>query len=247
MYRLAKLGFSQSYTYFTWRNTARELAEYFTELTQPPVSDFFRPNAWPNTPDILHEVLQVGGRPAFQARLVLAATLSANYGIYGPAYELGENVPREPGSEEYLDSEKYQQRTWDLERPDSLRDQIAAVNRARREHPALQSNERLWFHEIDNEHLLAYTKNTPDRSDVILGIVNLDFTRVQSGTLRVGVEGLGLPGDRPFEAVDLLDGSTQLWHGDEQRIELDPATAPARVWQLRPMPRDERQFETYGG
>jgi starch synthase (maltosyl-transferring) len=245
MYRLAKLGFSQSYTYFTWRNTKQELTEYFTELTQGPAREFFRPNAWPNTPDILHEVLQVGGRPAFQARLVLAATLSANYGIYGPAFELGENMPREPGSEEYLDSEKYQQRTWDLDRPDSLRDLVAALNRARREHPALQSNERLWFHAVDNEQILAYTKNTADRDDIILSVVSLDFHSPQSGTLQLGLEGLGLPTDAPFEVADLLRGTSQLWQGPHARIELDPADLPAHVFHLRRNVRDERQFEFY--
>src|SRR5207244_1743328 len=132
MYRLAKLGFSQSYTYFTWRNTAPDLAEYLTELTQTELREFFRPNFWPNTPDILHADLVQGGRPMFQARFVLAATLAASYGIYGPAFELGINTPREEGSEEYLESEKYQQRTWDLDSPTSLRNLIAIVNRTRR-------------------------------------------------------------------------------------------------------------------
>ena len=132
MHRLAKLGFSQSYTYFTWRNTKRELVEYFTELSQGPGREYFRPNAWPNTPDILHEQLHGGRRPMFMARLVLAATLAANYGIYGPAYELLEGTPREPGTEEYRDSEKYQLRHWDLQRPDSLRE----FDRAREPHPA---------------------------------------------------------------------------------------------------------------
>ncbi|MDQ3937422.1 MAG: alpha-1,4-glucan--maltose-1-phosphate maltosyltransferase [Chloroflexota bacterium] len=245
MYRLAKLGFSQSYTYFTWRNTKQELADYFTELTQTQVRQFFRPNAWPNTPDILHEVLQTGGRPAFEARLVLAATLAANYGIYGPAFELGENVPRQPGSEEYLDSEKYQQRTWDLGRPDSLRELITRVNRARREHPALQTDERLWFHAIDNEQLLAYTKNTADRSDIILTVVSLDFQRPQSGTLELGLEGLGLPANAPYELTDLLDDSTYTWQGPHTRIELDPARRVAHLFHVRPRVRSEREFEFY--
>src|SRR5688500_4672939 len=165
MYRLAKLGFSQSYTYFTWRNTSWELRSYFEELTRPPVVDFFRPNAWPNTPDILHEVLQTGGRPAFQARLVLAAMLSANYGIYGPAYELLQHVPREPGSEEYLDSEKYELRHWDIRDERSIAPLVATVNRLRRAHPALQSNEGLRFHATDDDRLLAWTKRSPDGED----------------------------------------------------------------------------------
>jgi starch synthase (maltosyl-transferring) len=245
MYRLAKLGFTQSYTYFTWRNTKQELTDYFTELTTTDVREFFRPNAWTNTPDILHEVLQVGGRPAFEARLVLAATLAASYGVYGPAYELLENTPREPGSEEYLDSEKYEQRTWDLDAPHSLRGLVVAVNRARREHPALQSNERLRFHEIDNDHLLAYTKTSADGGDIVLAVVTLDFTAAQSGMLALDLEALGLPGDAPFELVDLLDGSTHLWQGAENRVEVDPQVRAAHVFWLRPMPRTERQFEHY--
>ncbi|MGI8729812.1 MAG: alpha-1,4-glucan--maltose-1-phosphate maltosyltransferase [Solirubrobacteraceae bacterium] len=245
MYRLAKVGYSQSYTYFTWRNSARELEEYLTELTAPPVSDFFRPNFWPNTPDILHEVLQVGGRAAFEARVVLAATLSANYGIYGPAYELMEGTPREPNSEEYLDSEKYQQRTWDLARPDSLRDLIATINRARRDHPALQTNERLSFHPTDNESLLAYTKNSADRSNIILTVVNLDFTRRQQGTIELDLEALGLPADAPFEAADLIEGAAYLWQGPAASVDLDPRVRAAHVFQLRSVGRTERQFESY--
>jgi starch synthase (maltosyl-transferring) len=242
MYRLAKLGFSQSYTYFTWRNTKAELTDYFGELTSPPVDEFFRPNAWPNTPDILHADLQAGGRPAFVARLVLAATISANYGIYGPPYELLENVPREAGSEEYLDSEKYQQRTWDLESPASLRTLIRRVNTARRAHRALQSNARLWFHAIDNDQLIAYTKNTADRDDVVLAVVNLDFTNVQSGVLELDLADLGLPAGAPFEAVDLLDDTVYVWQGSSIPIELDPAVRQAHVFHVRPAPRTGGSF-----
>ena len=174
MYELAKLGFTQSYTYFAWRSNKWELTEYFSELTRPPVVDFFRPNAWPNTPDILTDQLQHGGRPAFMSRLVLAATLSSNYGIYGPAFELMEHVARESGSEEYLNSEKYEVKHWDLDRPDSLRDLIALVNRARRENPALQSNWGLRFHDIDNGQLIAYSKSTDDARNVVITVVNLD-------------------------------------------------------------------------
>src|SRR5262249_7787233 len=151
-------GFTQSYTYFTWRNSKEELADYLTELTQTEVREFFRPNFWPNTPDILHEYLQRGGPPAFRARLVLAATLCSNYGIYGPAYELYENVPRERGSEEYLNSEKYEIKKRNLHDPGSLRPFITLVNKIRRENAALQSNERLRFHKVDNDQLLAYSK-----------------------------------------------------------------------------------------
>ncbi|MDH4175873.1 MAG: alpha-1,4-glucan--maltose-1-phosphate maltosyltransferase, partial [Betaproteobacteria bacterium] len=173
MHRLAKLGYTQSYTYFAWRNTKQELTEYFTELAQGPGKEYFRPNVWPNTPDILTEALQVGGRAVFMQRLALAATLAASYGIYGPAYELMEHLPREPGSEEYLHSEKYQLRHWDLERADSLRAYIAAFNRIRRENPALQSDAGLRFCSTDNDQLLAYSKQTPDGSNLIVCVVNL--------------------------------------------------------------------------
>ncbi len=181
MYRLAKLGFSQSYTYFTWRNTKQELTDYFTELTQTEVREYFRPNLWPNTPDILPEFLQVGGRPAFMVRLILAATLGASYGIYGPAFELCENVPLQPGSEEYLNSEKYELKHRDLQFARSLKDLIARVNQIRKENPALQSNRNLRFHETDNPSLICYSKATDDLSSVIMVIVNLDCFHLQTG------------------------------------------------------------------
>ncbi len=180
MEHLAKIGFSQSYTYFTWRNSARELEEYLTELTRTPVTDYFRPNFWPNTPDILHEFLQSGFRSAFDARLILAATLGASYGIYGPAFELLEHEPRHPGSEEYLDSDKYEVRYRDLDRPDSLADLVARVNAIRLAHPALQQDRTLRFHGVDNDQLLVYSKtagSTPDGSgwdDTVLVAVSLD-------------------------------------------------------------------------
>src|SRR5215468_5115861 len=181
MHRLAKLGFSQSYTYFTWRNTKAELTEYFTELSTSDAREYFRPNAWPNTPDILNEYLQTGGRPAFQIRLVLAATLCASYGIYGPAYELFENVPRDPGSEEYLNSEKYEIRHRDLNRPDGLGEFISRVNAVRRDNRALHFDWTLRFHEIDNDQLICYSKSTADQSNVMLTVVNLDPNYRQAG------------------------------------------------------------------
>ncbi len=158
MQHLAKVGFTQSYTYFTWRNAKWELETYLTELTKTDVAAYFRPNFWPNTPDILHESLQTGGRAAFLGRLVLAATLSSNYGIYGPAFELQEHVPRSTGSEEYAHSEKYEVRSWDLARPDSLSEFIARVNKIRRDHPALQFNDALQFHRVDNDQIIAFSK-----------------------------------------------------------------------------------------
>src|SRR5487761_752897 len=181
MYRHAKLGFTQSYTYFTWRNTKQDLTEYLEELTQTEVVEFFRPNFWPNTPDILHEELQTGGRPAFLSRFVLAATLAANYGMYGPAFELCENTPIKPGSEEYLNSEKYQLRHWNIDEPQNLRTLIARVNEIRRKHPALQSNRHLHFHATDQPFLICYSKTDPEKKDVILVVVNLHHQETQAG------------------------------------------------------------------
>jgi starch synthase (maltosyl-transferring) len=245
MYRLAKVGFSQSYTYFTWRTAKQELMDYFTELTATSLREFFRPNVWPNTPDILHDVLQRGGRPAFEARFVLAATLAATYGIYGPAFELGEHEPMEPGSEEYRDSEKYQLRHWDLERDDSLAPLISRVNGIRQAHPALQSNDGLAFHAIDDDSLIAYSKGTPDRSDVILTIVNLDPQRAHAATLELPLGELGIDEHAPYEALDLLNGGTYRWQGPHNRVEIDPVTGPAQILQLRHRLRSETEFETY--
>jgi starch synthase (maltosyl-transferring) len=244
MYRLAKLGFSQSYTYFTWRNTRREIEQYLTEITRPPVSDYFRPNLWPNTPDILPEYLQFGGRPAFMARLVLAATLGANYGIYGPAFELLEHEPRDAGSEEYLDSEKYQLRHWQLDRPDSLRDLIARVNRIRREHRALQSDSSLRFHPIDNDSMIAYSKSTED-GEIILVAVNLDPRYRQAGWIDLDLAGFGLTTEKSFQVHDLLTDARFLWHGARNYIELDPQTVPAHVFRLRRKVRTEHDFDYY--
>jgi starch synthase (maltosyl-transferring) len=229
MYRLAKLGFTQSYTYFTWRNNKQELTEYFTELTQTDVRETFRPNLWPNTPDILHEYLQTGGRPAFIARLILAATLGANYGMYAPAFELLQHVPREPKSEEYLHSEKYEIREWQLERPDSLRPLIAQVNRIRREHAALQSDWSLRFHRTDNEYLLAYSKHDEASRDWLLVVVNLNPSAAQSGWLELDLAEFALPSGSPFPVIDLLSGTQFVWQGARQPIMLDPAVLPAHV------------------
>jgi starch synthase (maltosyl-transferring) len=245
MYRLAKVGFSLSYTYFTWRTAKQELMDYFTELTATNLREFFRPSLWPNTPDILHEVLQRGGRPAFGLRFVLAAMLGATYGIYGPAYELTEHLPIEPGSEEYRDSEKYQVRHWDLEREDSLAPLISRVNRIRRDHPALQSNDGLAFHAIDDNSLIAFSKRTPDCSDVILTVVNLDPHRAHGGMLELPLGELGIDEAGTYEAHDLLSGATYRWQGPHNRVEIDPQISPAQIFQLRRRPRSETHFETY--
>ena len=208
MYRLAKAGFTQSYTYFTWRNTADELRQYVTELTTTDEREFFRPNFWPNTPDILPEHLQIGGRPTFVSRLVLAATLSSNYGIYGPAFELGEYRALRQGGEEYLDSEKYQQRDWELDDPDSLRPLIALVNQARRENPALQRTNGVRFLETGNPALLAYLKLDEDGDNIIVCVVvSLDPHHTQTAWIDLPLAELGLEEGRAFQVHDLLGGA----------------------------------------
>ena len=245
MNRLAKLGFSQSYTYFTWRNTKLELTTYLTELTHGPASEYFRANLWPNTPDILPQVLQIGGRPAFMLRLLLAATLGANYGIYGPAFELGENSPRDPGSEEYLNSEKYELKHWDVESPQSLRHFIARVNRIRRENPALQQDRTLTFHETDNPNLICYSKTSPDGSNVIIIVVNLDWAHTQSGWVALDFASLGLEPGKTFEAEDLLSGGRFLWQAPRDYVELVPGSLPGHILRVRRWLKTERDFDYY--
>jgi len=233
MHRLAKLGFTQSYTYFPWRNRKAELVEYFTELSQSPSREYFRPNAWPNTPDILTETLQHGGRPAFTARLVLAATLSANYGIYGPAFEHGESMARNPGSEEYLNSEKYEIRDWNLDTPGSLDKLISRINRIRQDNPALHSDWRLRFHDVDNDQLICYSKSTADFSNIILVVVNLDPRQQHSGWTDLNLVQLGLkPDSGPYVVHDLLADARFSWRGRRNYVALDPALLPAHVLLL---------------
>ena len=245
MYRLAKLGFTQSYTYFAWRNTKWELEQYFTELTQTEVREFFRPNLWPNTPDILTEYLQSGGRPAFMSRLILAATLGASYGIYGPAFELCENQPLRPGSEEYLYSEKYEIKKWDLERPDSLKGLMAQVNQIRRTNPALASNQRLRFHPTDNSQLIAFSKTTEDRANIILVVVNLDPHYTQSGWIDLPLDDWGPDLHQSFQAHDLLTDSRYLWQGTRNYVELNPHVLPAHILRIRRHVRSEREFDYF--
>ena len=260
MERLAKLGFHQSYTYFAWRTTKRELLTYFQELTQTDVAEYFRPSLWPNTPDILTEYLQTGGRPAFANRLVLAATLSSLYGIYGPAYELMEHLPREPGSEEYLDSEKYQIRQYDIDRPDSLRHLIARINRIRRENPALHDNRTLRFHAVhfegrESDHLLAYSKSSAaapisptgralyvyesfsppppgPRNNVIVTVVNLDVHESRRGWVELPLRELGILSDRSYTVHDLLSDQQFTWHGAWNYVEVDPHVVPAHIFRI---------------
>jgi len=244
MYRLAKLGFTQSYTYFTWRNTKRELIEYLTELTQTKVREYLRPNFWPNTPDILPEHLQYGGRPAFMIRLVLAATLSSNYGIYGPTFELCVNEAL-PGREEYLNSEKYEIKNWDWEKPGSLQDFIARVNRIRKENPALQTTWNLRFYEVDNDALLFYGKATHDLSNIILMVVNLDPFHTQNGWVRVPIEELGLDVHQPYLVHDLLSDDKYIWQGESNYIELNPQVLPANIFRVRKRLKRETDFDYF--
>ena len=232
MERLAKSGFTQSYTYFAWKTTKEDLTEYFRNLNSPPLSDYFRPNAWPNTPDILTEYLVKGGRTAFIVRLVLAATLSASYGIYGPAFELREHTPAEPGSEEYLNSEKFELKRWNIGRSDSLSGLITHVNAIRRDNAALQDNERLRFHPVDNENIIAYSKQTEDARNIVVTVVNLDPRRSESGAIGLPLSEWGLAGRRSFELEDLLSGDTYQLSANQLRVTLDPKANPAMVFRV---------------
>ena len=228
---LAKAGFTQSYTYFTWRNEKRELIDYVTEITRPPVADYFRGHLWPNTPDILHATLQKGGRPAFKMRLVLAATLSSLYGIYA-GYELCENLPYAEGSEEYLNSEKYELKARDWEAPGNIADLVTTLNRLRREHQALQLYTNVGFYAADDPHILFYGRMTPDRRDVVFIAVNLDPFATHSAGLELPLEELGLGPDQPYRLHERLADTWQEWRGRHGRITLDPQREPAAIFTL---------------
>jgi starch synthase (maltosyl-transferring) len=236
MYSLAKGGYTQSYTYFTWRTGKDELQSYFEEITKPPVSEFFTPNVWPNTPDILHASLQTGGRPAFMQRVILATTLAASYGIYGPAYELGENVPIRQGSEEYLNSEKYQIRHWDRRAAHTIAPLITKLNQIRRTNPALQSDLSLHFHNVDNPQLIAYSKVAPATesapANVILVAVNLDPHSEQAGWIDLDLKQLGIGHDETFDVEDLLTGIHYQWHDRSNYVALRPHVMPAHILRV---------------
>src|SRR6266850_1844355 len=231
MKELAKAGFSQSYTYFTWRNTKKELAEYLNELTQTEMREYFRGSLWPNTPDILPPVLQDGGRPAFIIRAVLAATLSSVYGIYS-GFELCENAAL-PGREEYLDSEKYQFKERDWDAPGNIKEFIARLNTIRRQNRALQFYDNLRFYNADNGAILFYGKTTPARENVVFVVVNLDPYRRQNSMIDVPTELFGHTEGEPYQVHDLLDDSRYTWYGRRNYVELDPATRPAHIFRLR--------------
>jgi starch synthase (maltosyl-transferring) len=226
---LAKSGFTQSYTYFTWRNHKQELIEYFTEITAPPVSDYLRGNLWPNTPDILHETLQRGGRPAFKFRVVMAATLSSVYGLYS-GYELCENVPFEPGSEEYRDSEKYELKPRDWNAPGNLTQYLARLNRIRREHRALQGYDNLRFYGADDPNILWYGKAAGE--DWVFVGVNLDPFQTHRSVVEVPLAAIGLGPDQPYRMRELLTDVSYDWRGPRGYVELDPQTEPAQIFQL---------------
>ena len=231
MKELAKAGFNQSYSYFTWRNSKRELIEYFTELTQTEMSEYFRANLWPNTPDILPFVLQDGGRPAFMIRVLLAATLSTLYGIYS-GYELCENEAL-PGREEYLDSEKYQWKERDWNAPGNIKDWIAQLNKIRKENRALQSYNNLRFYHADNDAILFYGKMTPARDNIILVVVNLDPHHKQNSYVDVPIDQFGQMESDVYQVHDLLSDARYTWNGRQNYVELDPEIQPAHVFRVR--------------
>ncbi|MGH8932076.1 MAG: alpha-1,4-glucan--maltose-1-phosphate maltosyltransferase [Egibacteraceae bacterium] len=232
MKALAKLGFSQSYTYFAWRNTKKELVDYLTELSQTDTVDYFRPSFWTNTPDILTEYLQLGGPPAFKIRLVLAALLSPAYGIYS-GFELYERVPLKPGSEEYLNSEKYQYKPRDWSDPDSLAPFIQKINRIRREHKAFRGLRNLRFHNIDSDQMLCFSKVEPNRANPVLVVVNLDPHSLRESIVRLDLPQLGLEDVGPFEAYELIADRSYIWHGADNYVRLDPLVEPAHILRLR--------------
>ncbi|MFH1338895.1 MAG: alpha-1,4-glucan--maltose-1-phosphate maltosyltransferase [Candidatus Omnitrophota bacterium] len=244
MYRLAKAGFSQSYTYFTWRNTKREFMDYLTELTQTEVVDYFRPNFWPNTPDILPEFLQYGGRPAFIIKFILTATLSSSYGIFGPAFELCVNEAL-PGKEEYLNSEKYEIKHWDRDQPGNLKDLISRVNRIRKENPAFCLTRNLRFYEADNDYLLFYAKATENLSNVLLIVVNLDPYHTQSGWVRVPLSELGIDPNQPYLVHDLISEDKYVWQGERNYVELNPSVMPVHILRVNKRLRREVDFDYF--
>jgi starch synthase (maltosyl-transferring) len=242
MKALAKAGFDQSYSYFTWRNFKHEMEEYFKELTQPPAADFMLANLWPNTPDILPEHLQQGGRSAFLFRSALAATLSSSWGVYS-GYELCENRAL-AGKEEYADSEKYQLVQRDFDKPGNIRGWIAALNRIRNENPALQLYRNLRFHRADNDRVLFYSKMTEDRSNQILIAVSLDPFAPQEAILDVPLFELGIQPDEAYQVHELLSDERALWQGPTAQVRLT-LEKPAAIWSVLRFRRTEHGFDYY--
>lgn len=231
MSKLAEVGFTQSYTYFTWRTTKLELTEYATEVAHGPTSDYMRPNFWPNTPDILSGPLRLGEPPEFKLRLLLAATLSPSYGIYS-GYELCENEPARETDEEYLNSEKYELKDRHFGAPGNLSGFVASINRVRQDHPALQELRNISFHLAENPNLMVYSKVTRDESDAVLMVVNLDSSQPQSGTIKLDLPRLGIDPARPYFAEDLMTGTKYEWNSDTPWVRLDPQFQPAHILHL---------------
>jgi len=230
MRALAKAGFTQSYTYFTWRVTKQELAEYGTELAQSPSKEYLRPNFFANTPDILPVHLQQGGRPIFRIRLVLAATLASTYGIYN-GFELCE-ARAIPGTEEYLHSEKYEHKVWDWDRPGHIKDDIARINRIRRANPALWELTNLRFYPAADDQVLFYGKMTADRGNMIFIAVNLDPFAAHETVVELPLRAMGIGAGEEFAAAELLTGREHRWRGARQRVRLDPAAEVAAVFRV---------------
>jgi starch synthase (maltosyl-transferring) len=243
MRALAKAGFTQSYTYFTWRNFKGELTEYFTELTQGPMKEYFRGNLFPNTPDINPEFLQRGGRPAHMIRAILATTLSSVYGIYS-GFELCEATPLAPGKEEYLDSEKYQIKAWDWDRPGNIRPLITRLNEVRRQNPALHEYDNLRFYPADNDNVLFYGKMTEDRTSMVFVCVNLDPFAAHETMLHFPLPDMGIGWHDPWEVEELLTGQRFFWHGGSQHVRLEP-DAPGRVFRVRAWRSSEHGFDYF--
>jgi starch synthase (maltosyl-transferring) len=231
MKALAKAGFTQSYTYFTWRTGKQELAEYFSELTQTEMREYFRGNLFTNTPDILPFHLQTGGRAGFQIRAVLAATLSSVYGIYS-GFELCENAAL-PGREEYLNSEKYQFKERDWAAPGNIKELITKLNRIRRENRALHFYDNLRFHPAENEAILFYSKMTPARDSIILVAVNLDPSNTQTAFVEAPIEAFGEIGGEAYEVHDLLTDARYVWYGKRNYVALHPGVQPAHIFRVR--------------
>jgi starch synthase (maltosyl-transferring) len=242
MYQLAKLGYNNSYTYFTWRNTKEEIIEYCRELYDTEIAEFFRPNFWPNTPDILHEYLVHGGRPAHVIRLVLASTLSSAYGLYGPPYEHVDNR-QAPGREEYANNEKYEVRSWSWNDTNSLQPLMKRINRIRHDNPALQFMRNLTFVDTDSPHLIAYTKKKGD--NLILVVVNLDPYHEHQGMLHLPLKDLDIPTDRPYEVHDLIGGERYYWSGPNNFVKLNPHVSPAHIFKMHVRTTREWDFDYY--
>ncbi|WP_434391016.1 alpha-1,4-glucan--maltose-1-phosphate maltosyltransferase [Melittangium boletus] len=243
MKALAKLGFSQSYSYFTWRNFKGEMQEYLEEVTRPPVSDFMRVNLWPNTPDILPEFLQRSGPPGFKLRAAMAATLSSVWGMYC-GYEFCDGTPLAPGKEEYRDSEKYELKAWNPDQPGHIRDYIATLNGIRQRHRAFQLYDNLRFHASENEQVMFYSKRTPDGLSQVLVAVSFDPYNAQDSVLYVPLEELGIQPDETYQVHELISDTRGLWQGPTAQVRLTP-DQPAAIWAIYRFRRSEQAFDYY--